>query len=122
MPMAMEKIVAVKTSEIVFIASCHRPIRPIAISVPTTAATTTHLRAANHARAASTTTTSGQGALLFKEDQNTLQRVKEVLDRVAVDARQGPEGAVDGPFDGQQYVRVQLRKFEQPIHTPIHYR
>src|SRR5215813_11402723 len=56
---------------------------------------------------------------LFEEDQNALQRVEEILDRVAVDAGESPEGTVDEAFDGQQKVRVQLRKLEQPIHVAV---
>src|SRR5262249_47742419 len=56
---------------------------------------------------------------LFEEDQNALQRVEEILDRVAVDASEGPEGTVDEAFNGQQKVRVQLRKLEQPIHVAV---
>src|SRR4051794_41272566 len=47
----------------------------------------------------------------------TLFRSKEVLDRVAVDARQGPEGAVDGPFDTQQY---RSEEHTSELQSPVH--
>jgi hypothetical protein len=61
-PAAIEKVVAVSTSEMVFIVSAHNPTKPMATMVTMTPATSVHLREASHATMAKARMTSSQGA------------------------------------------------------------
>ena len=60
-PAAIEKIVAVSTSDTVFIVSCHRPSMPMATIVAITPNTSGHLREENQAATPKAAMISGHG-------------------------------------------------------------